>query len=64
MLTLLSLFSSPQFLLFYLILALMAAIIGIRRATGFWMTFLIALLITPVLAIILMMIFKSKQPRD
>ena len=52
----------PQFLIAYVILALIVGLFGRDKAIGFWGFFLLSLLITPVIPAVFMLITRPRRP--
>lgn len=48
-------------ILLYLLLCVIAAFLGKQSRLGFWGVFLVALLLTPVLAFLLVMLFGQRD---
>lgn len=53
----------PQFLIAYVILAVIIGLIGRNKQIGFWGFFLLSLLITPVIPAIFMLIGRPRRAR-
>ena len=53
----------PQFLIAYVILAIIIGLIGRNKQIGFWGFFLLSLLITPVIPAIFMLIGRPRRER-
>lgn len=49
-------------ILLYLLLCVIAAFVGKESRLGFWGIFLVALLLTPVLAFLLVLLFGRRDP--
>jgi hypothetical protein len=53
----------PQFLIAYIILALIVGLFGRDKAIGFWGFFLLSLLITPIVPAVFMLITRPRRVR-
>lgn len=60
---LLKLLMVPQFLIAYIILALIVGLLGRNKAIGFWGFFLLSLLLTPVVIGVFMIINRDRKRR-
>ena len=56
-------FSNPIFIASWVIFSLICGIIGINRRSGFYGSFLLALVFSPVLLLIMLRIFKPVKPK-
>lgn len=55
--------TNPIFIVSWLIFSLICGIIGTNRRTGFYGSFLLALIFSPVLLLIMLRIFKPAKPK-
>jgi len=53
----------PQFLIAYVILALIVGLLGRNKTVGFWGFFLLSLILTPVVTGLFMILNRDRKPR-
>ena len=53
----------PQFLIAYVILALIVGLAGRNKTVGFWGFFLLSLILTPVVTGLFMILNRDRKPR-
>lgn len=53
----------PQFLIAYLILCVIAGMLGRNKVIGFWGYFLLSIVITPIVPMLFMLIGRPRAPR-
>jgi hypothetical protein len=57
-------FFNPIFIASWVIFSLICGIIGTNRRSGFYGSFLLALIFSPVLLLIMLRIFKPVKPKE
>lgn len=59
----LTLLMVPQFLIAYVILALIVGLMGRNKTVGFWGFFLLSLILTPFVTGLFMILNRDRKPR-
>jgi uncharacterized membrane protein YoaK (UPF0700 family) len=56
-------FLNPIFIASWVIFSLICGVIGTNRRTGFYGSFILALILSPVLLLVMLRIFKPVKPK-